>query len=91
MKLRLELRRSSEGSSNPVTGGFSGFSTGAVWPKAGAGVVSGVESGGVCGLLCAAIPRLMPETSSANRIICFVDMIFTRAIPRRDNCPFTVR
>jgi hypothetical protein len=40
-KLRLAVRSSSVGSSRPETGGFSGLSTGAFWPKAGAGVVAG--------------------------------------------------
>jgi hypothetical protein len=73
MKLRLAVCRSSEGSSSPVTGGFSGLSMGALWPKAGAGVVSGCD----CELLWAAAPILNPRTSNAKRIVRIFPMLFT--------------
>src|ERR1700693_652912 len=87
MKLRLAVCRSSPGSSKPDTGGFSGFSTGAFWPKAGAGVVSGWD----WELFWAATQMLVPKTSSANRIFRILAMLFTRKslaepeYPLRDN------
>ncbi len=57
MKLRVAVRSSRLGTSSPVTGGFSGFSIGAFWPKAGAGVVSGWDGG----LFWAAAQTLMPK------------------------------
>jgi len=76
MKLRLAVCRSSPGSSKPDTGGFSGFSTGAFWPKAGAG--AGVVSGWDWELFWAAAQMLVPKTSSANRIFRILVMLFTR-------------
>ena len=50
-KLRLATRRSRLGSSNPVTGGLSGFSTGALWPKAGGWRGPDYQAGTVCAIL----------------------------------------
>lgn len=81
IKLRLAVCRSRLGESSPVTGGFSGFSTGAFWPKAGAGVVSGWDCGWDCGcdweLSCPAEQMLIAKTSSANRIVCILSILFT--------------
>ena len=85
MKLRVAVRSSSPGSSKPDTGGFSGFSTGAFWPKAGAGAADGWDGG----LSWPATQMLVPKTSSANRIFRIFAMLFTAVAepesPLRDN------
>jgi hypothetical protein len=51
---------------------------GAFWPKAGAGVGAGVVPGWDWELLWAAAHMLIPKTSSANRIVRILAMLFTR-------------
>src|ERR1035438_2030547 len=72
MKLRLEVRKSSAGSSNPVTGGISGLRIGEFcWPKAGAGAVS-------AGCVVVWAARFMLRPTIRNTVIRIFFMLFTR-------------
>src|ERR1035438_2608543 len=80
MKLRLEVRKSSAGSSNPVTGGFSGLRIGEFcWPKAGAGAVS-------AGCVVVWAARFILRPTIRNTVIRIFFMLFTRGSLLRVFC-----